>query len=66
MKGEQAMKRIHVTLAKWAVVGFLMTIPASVLAQEAMEVGSQRVGDLEVTLLSAPPASPAAMTLHGA
>ncbi len=55
------MKRIYVTLAKWVVGGFLMTIPTSGLAQEATEVGSQRVGDLEVTLLSAPPVSQAAM-----
>lgn len=55
------MKRIRVILTIGAAVGLLSLFPPGALAQEATEIGSRHAGNLEITLLAAPPLSSADM-----
>ncbi len=55
------MSRLEALVAIFAIAGCLAVLPTAALAQGPIEQGTKQVGGLEVTLLSAPPLSPAEM-----
>lgn len=55
------MRRVNARSGIFAIAGFLIILPAAARGQAPIEHGVKQAGGLEVTLLSAPPLSPAEM-----